>query len=416
MISSLLDQFKALSFIPDKNFLLRDFQRADRLFRGFSMLPKALRSVFVEKYVRLTMAKTQGRTFPDRMTLFLTNQCNMKCAHCFIVKDKQPILDEMGLDDYRKLFASVAGKVSQILLTGGEPTLRKDCVDIVVSASRDGRIPTINLFSNGLRDVQIADIVEQIISRCDIRINFQTSVDGLEVFHDKNRRVPGALNMALATVRRILALKKKHPQRVGRVIATTAISRSNLAELDRIIDLAVGVGAAPAFAFVRSAENGVFNLSDPALLSDFSPEDTRSDGTPKFSIGDFLTVEDMNRGLETIDRKLWSKHPDNLVYAYNRVTLETIRDSAATNTTPLTQECRMGFDDIVILPDGLVSRCEMLAAGANLRDFEFDVPALMSSLAWGGYLSATAGCWCTHDCGIGVSIMKEPAQIMKLVR
>jgi len=222
--------------------------------------------------------------------------------------------------------------------------------------------------------------------------------------------------MAVATVRRILALRKKYPQRIGRVIATTAISRSNLAELDRIIDLAVDAGTTPAFAFVRSAENGVFNLSDPTLLSDFSPEDTRADGTPKFSSGDFLTVEDMNHGLETIDRKLWSKHPNNLVYAYNRVTLEAIRDSAATNTSPLTQECRMGFDDIVILPDGLVSRCEMLTAGANLRDFEFNVPALMSSLAWNGYLSATAGCWCTHDCGIGVSIMKEPTQIMKLVR
>jgi len=36
----------------------------------------------------------------------------------------------------------------------------------------------------------------------------------------------------------------------------------------------------------------------------------------------------------------------------------------ATHSSPLSRECGMGYKDIVILPDGRVSRCEMLIASA----------------------------------------------------
>ena len=407
------EQIKTLSFLPDERFLLGNFQLADAIFSYFSLLPPGVRNMIVDNYAR--MAGRKNRRFPSRMTIFLTNLCNMKCAHCFIVKEHQHQLNEMGIEDFHKLFLSVQGKVSQILLTGGEPTLRKDLADIIVAASQVGKIPTVNLFSNGLRESFIVDVLDKVIGACDVRLNFQTSIDGLEPFHDKNRRIPGAMGKAQTTIRRILELKKKFPKRFGRVIATTAITRSNLLDLEPIVDLVVGSGALPAFTFVRSADNGVFNLSDRTLLSDFSPEEKRTDGSPKFTHESFLTVEDMDRALGILNRKLWSRHRSELVFAYNRVTLTAIRNAVASKTSPLTQECRMGFDDLVILPDGQIARCEMLKAAANLKDFDFDLAALLRSPAWRSYLKATSGCWCTHDCGVGVSIMKEPQLIKKLV-
>ena len=113
--------------------------------------------------------------------------------------------------------------------------------------------------------------------------------------------------------------------------------------------------------------------------------------------------------------KIWRREPGRLSFNYNRVTLETIRDSGATKTSALSSECRMGYDDLIVSPDGFVSRCEMLVAPVNLKDFDFDIARLIGSDQWQGYLGGTSGCWCTHDCGIGVSIMKEPRLLKRLV-
>ena len=76
----------------------------------------------------------------------------------------------------------------------------------------------------------------------------------------------------------------------------------------------------------------------------------------------------------------------------------------------------MGYDDLVILPNGDVARCEMLAANASLANYQWELPALLQGPEWQQNLQSTSGCWCTHDCGLGVSIMKEPTLIKKLVR
>ena len=75
----------------------------------------------------------------------------------------------------------------------------------------------------------------------------------------------------------------------------------------------------------------------------------------------------------------------------------------------------MGYDDLIVLPDGWIARCEMLRGLVTLRDYNFDLPKLLSSDSWQNYLKSSSGCWCTHDCGIGISIMKEPALLKNLV-
>jgi MoaA/NifB/PqqE/SkfB family radical SAM enzyme len=395
------------------NFFLKNFNRTDRIFRAFQHLPQGLRYYLIEEYVRFAKSRALDSPIPERMTIFLTNQCNMKCAHCFIVKEHQPQLAEMTLEEYRKMFASLRGNVSQALFTGGEPTLRKDFADIVVAASREGGIDTASVFSNALNGEHLTSLFEDILGRCTINLNFQTSIDGTEAFHDANRRVPGALAHVRDSIERVQALQRRHPGRFGRIVATTVVSRHNLDILEDICDLVLETEVVPAFAFVRTADD-VSNLADRGLLSDFAPEEFKSDGSPKFQDKDYLSVSDMDKALEIIDRRVWRKDSGRLIYNYNRTTLEAIRDIGATGESPLSDECRMGYDDLIVLPDGLVSRCEMLSAPVNLKDFDFDMARLLTSTQWQSYLGATAGCWCTHDCGIGVSMMKEPKLLKKL--
>ncbi|MGE3681556.1 MAG: radical SAM protein [Bdellovibrionales bacterium] len=397
------------------NFFLRNFQRTDRIFRFFRKFPAIVRNSVIDQYVRKAKADAKGRDYPERMTLFLTNKCNMKCSHCFIIKEVQPKIEMMTLEEYTKLFRSVRGGVSQVLLTGGEVTLRKDLADIVIAASREGRINTVNIFSNGFRVKDIVGHLTKILENCDININYQTSLDGKKEFHDINRRVPKAFEMSLEAVRQVQELAKKHPGRFSRVIMTTAISKQNLEDLAGICEIIKSSGASPSFCFVRTSDE-VYDLKDESLRSGFTPEKTKADGSVKFDDGDYLTVEQMERALGIINDKIWKMDPGSLNYNYNRVTMEAVKESKRTGFSPLSDECRMGFDDVVILADGWVSRCENLNAPVNLRDYDCDLPKMLRSQAWQEFMKKSAGCWCTHDCGIGVSIMKEAPLLKKLVK
>lgn len=404
---------KFLQLVNNGNFLLANFKRTDRIFRAFWLLPAFIRNQLIEKYVSAKKGGDLSEITPERMTLFLTNECNMKCAHCFIVKEVQPKLNLMSLEDYRKLFKSINGKVSQVLLTGGEPTLRKDLAEIIIAAGNDGGIKTVNLFSNGLRPQLLVEQLERVLSECNININYQTSLDGLPKFHDINRRVNGAFTSSIDSVKEINLLAKKYPNRFSRVVMTTAISRQNLNDLESICDTLSESSASPSFCFVRTSDE-VFDLKTPEFRSGFTPEKTRKDGSVKFEDADYLSVQEMEKAIGIIKSKIWDTDGKSLNFNYNRVTLEAIKNSKKSNSSPLSGECRMGYDDVVILADGLISRCENLVAPLNLRDFNFDLSLLLNSPAWRSYLGKTAGCWCTHDCGIGVSIMKEPRLIKEL--
>lgn len=395
------------------NFLLSNFKRTDKLFRGFRLIPNFIRFHLINHYVKFSKNSRSYVSCPERMTLFLTNECNMKCAHCFIVKEIQPKIVSLTLENYQKLFKSIRGGVSQVLITGGEPTLRKDLPDIIISASVDGGIKTVNLFSNGLRPNILESCLKKILTNCDININYQTSLDGLPKFHDLNRRVNGAYSSAIESIKIVQTLIKQYPNRFSRVVMTTAISRNNLEDLESICDIISQSGASPSFCFVRTSDE-VFDLKDNSYRSDFTPEKTRKDGSAKFEDQDYLSVEQMERAINILKNKVWHFDEGSLNYNYNRTTLEAIKESKKIGASPLSDECRMGYDDIVIHADGLISRCENLTAPINLKDFDFDLSSLLKSSLWSQYLENTSGCWCTHDCGIGISILKESKLINNL--
>lgn len=88
-------------------------------------------------------------------TIELTLRCNLRCVHCYCTYD--PSLEEMSYEQICKLLDDVteAGCL-WLLITGGEPLIRKDFLDIYTYAMKKGMI--ITLFTNGtLITEEIAD-------------------------------------------------------------------------------------------------------------------------------------------------------------------------------------------------------------------------------------------------------------------
>jgi MoaA/NifB/PqqE/SkfB family radical SAM enzyme len=103
--------------------------------------------------------KVAGRRIPLVGSLELTFRCNLRCVHCYVAHGHQgiPGRKELTAGEIRAILEAVVDEgCFWLLLTGGEPLLRPDFLDIYTDAKRKGLIVT--LFTNGtLLSPQIAD-------------------------------------------------------------------------------------------------------------------------------------------------------------------------------------------------------------------------------------------------------------------
>lgn len=93
-----------------------------------------------------------GRTFPY-LRLSLTEACNFRCGYCLpdgYVADGRPVF--LARDEVRRLVAAFAAVgMRKLRLTGGEPTLRKDLVEIIREVAGVPGISKVALTTNGTR-------------------------------------------------------------------------------------------------------------------------------------------------------------------------------------------------------------------------------------------------------------------------
>jgi len=96
---------------------------------------------------------------PLTATVEVTMRCNLRCGHCYIPFSQRAASGEGELTraEFQRIFSEIADAgCLWLLLTGGEPLLRPDFLDIYDDAKRKGFI--ITLFTNGtLLNEAIAD-------------------------------------------------------------------------------------------------------------------------------------------------------------------------------------------------------------------------------------------------------------------
>lgn len=169
----------------------------------------------------------------------ITRRCNLKCVHCrssSLITDQHPgfTTDEAFalLDD----IASYAKPV--IVLSGGEPLLRKDVFDIARHGTGLGL--RMCMATNGML---VNDEVCENIKKSGIRI-CSLSLDGsTEEVHDNFRNQKGAF----AGVMRAAGLFKKHGIEF---LINSSFTKRNQSEIPKIAKLARELGATAWYMFM----------------------------------------------------------------------------------------------------------------------------------------------------------------------
>ncbi len=204
--------------------------------------------------------------YPSFLIFECTENCNSRCRMCNIWKKKPK--GELTKEELSQIFSSrLFSKLRWINLTGGEPFLRKDFVDIIEILNSLPNLEGIAVPTNGFLTQRIVDAVESSLRLLDRRkfLSVTVSIDGFEKTHESIRGVKGSFKKAIATLDRLLELKKRYKNfNVG---VQPTISRINLKEIKAFYSWIKKKTAAVGFAVMLQSPGYYDNLDSDIGLS-----------------------------------------------------------------------------------------------------------------------------------------------------
>jgi radical SAM protein with 4Fe4S-binding SPASM domain len=164
----------------------------------------------------------------------LTQRCNLHCAHCYMSASAQAeTAGELSTAECQRIMDEIAQVNPEVflILTGGEPLIRKDIFDLASYASDKGF--TVVLGTNGvlLRQAEARRMRQSGIQGASISLD---SVDPQR--HDAFRRLSGAWEGAIRATKILTAEGLDFS-------IHTSITSWNVDELPAMIDLARDLGA-----------------------------------------------------------------------------------------------------------------------------------------------------------------------------
>jgi len=155
---------------------------------------------------------------PRLLVIMTTDRCNSRCKQCNIWQQKpteNPLKpEEIG----HALLSPVFDEVKQIILTGGECTLRDDLYEIIVYIKIALPKADIIISTNGLLPERVLGLLERLKER-NICISVGTSLDGVESSHDEIRGVPGNFRKVDTLIRAL----GDNPKSIGFVLSELTV-------------------------------------------------------------------------------------------------------------------------------------------------------------------------------------------------
>jgi len=181
------------------------------------------------------------RLFPVNYTFSITNVCQSRCKTCFIWKlylERPELrLKELSMSEWTQIFESLGKSLFWVTISGGEPYLRRDLVEICKTICEINKPRIINIPTNGLLSERIEIWTSKILEACaangtELVVNL--SLDGIESFHDEIRGVEGNWDASMKTLLALKELKERH--RCLTVGIHTVISKYNFGTLPNIVE------------------------------------------------------------------------------------------------------------------------------------------------------------------------------------
>ncbi len=319
------------------------------------------------------------------LTVFVTARCGLDCEGCFYGDELNNDKVEMTLDEYKRL-ADAVGRFQGVLISGGEPFLRKELPEIIGIFRERSGIQTADIPTAGVNPERVESMVRRI---CAIdpamEITVGVSFDGPPAYHDRYRKGRNVYQHAVESLKRLMALKKEAPNLWINVL--TVVTGENV-HLIRELWEGLSTEVEPDFwgvEIVRPFSRGQA-FKPPSL-----------DQIKEFQ----QYVIDINRGL------IQKSRPDELALRISYLEMVYRHQQRFYEKGSTGAPCLAGKVMGAVMPDGEVKLCEVLEGVGHLREKNFDFKGIWnSSVSDAQRESIRRGdCACTHCVNLGQSLM-----------
>ena len=322
---------------------------------------------------------------------FITSRCNARCETCFYHEE----LNRPGDLTFAEIerVSRTMPPVTDLWLSGGEPTLRHDASEVIDLFVRNNGVSRLIIPTNGLLRQRAFEIVERALeSHPELHLYLNVALDGYGETHDRVRGVPGNWQKTLDCIRSLYPLKDRFTERF-RLNVNTVVCAENYAEIDRLAGFMwenfrldghyfnIIRGDAPAGEQIKQVPHeslpGIYERA--AALTD-------AYGRRMFAADDSAT-----------------RFVKQAAYVGAITTHYRTQRANFAGPDPWPFPCTAGETTAVIDYNGDVRACELRGKFASLRDFDFDFGALWESQPRATELEGIDGgraCWCTHVCFI----------------
>jgi len=304
---------------------------------------------------------------PISLTVSVTNQCNSKCKTCSLwsrYSDHQQLkATEFTTEEFAKTFENFGGRILWATLSGGEPFMRRDIVEIFEALCQNCRPSVVNIPSNGLLSAGIERNVKWMLEKnFDTDLTLNLSLDGVGYKHEKIRGIPGNFERVLDTYERLRNLKAEFPRlQIG---IHTVISKFNIADAAEVYEFAKGLSADSYITEVAEHRTELFNQED-----DITP-----DAEAYAQFAEHLS-ESIRRDYLHSKRKV-SKLTQSFRLKYYEFAAQVLRENR--QILP----CYAGYASCQITPFGDVWPCCILGYDqnmGNLRQNNYDFNSIWQS-------------------------------------
>src|SRR5437588_10974156 len=141
--------------------------------------------------------------------LFVTSRCNSFCRTCFYHEElNQP--GDLTFEQIEKVSRTMPA-ITDLWLSGGEPTLRHDVSQIVDMFVRNNGVRRLIIPTNGLVKSRVYEIVDRALgSHPSLDLYLNIALDGQGETHEGIRGIPGHWEKTIDCIDEFYSLQEKY--------------------------------------------------------------------------------------------------------------------------------------------------------------------------------------------------------------
>ncbi len=325
---------------------------------------------------------------PNYSVIYIDGRCNMLCSFCChaaMDARKTPIL---SAEKWGSVFKK-AKSLLHLTVTGGEPFIRKDFVEIIDNIIMNCGVPRISIKTNGFYINRIKDFIPKLINKHkNTEFTLSISLDGLEEIHDKVRNFKGAYKKVLETIE-AMKIYRSEPNFFLRL--ASVLTNDNKHHLENLFS---------------ETSSWPIDFHELILVRDI-PDKEQSELKADYE------------KLSLIQQKRASTHWKKSFNGklFEKIYLETIK---RIDSNKVYSPCLAGGRFVEIFPDGVVRGCEVkklwdISEIGSVNENDIDIVDIIKSQKAKEFRKVARNCTCTFECANAINTVYDPKHWVSLI-